>query len=197
MPIAVGAKLRHGVCAKHPITFELRLGEELIGRALVRKLRICFEVFVDVTRFVAITSGSNIDDDTIRCSVAVHDRITDATDSAVMAWTFHRVDLAARINAHWSKFDRNSKIDANFAHGLTEIGKGTFRVLGGVAYYNVMAAAQQHLIKPKVLEMAAIGEVHIFIAGCRVPNRFGKHRPHRISRASSAPGIGAGSSRIS
>jgi hypothetical protein len=49
--------------------------------------------------------------------------------------------LAAGVNAHRAKLDRDSKIDPDLAHGIAEFGKRTFRVLSGIADYNVVAAA--------------------------------------------------------
>src|SRR5258708_28495291 len=55
IPVAIAAKLLHGVYTKHSITLELRLREELIARALMGERRVCLEVFIDVASFVALT----------------------------------------------------------------------------------------------------------------------------------------------
>ena len=54
------------MCTEHAIAFKLRLGEELITRALVRERWIGFKVFVDVARFVAVTSRLDVNDNAIR-----------------------------------------------------------------------------------------------------------------------------------
>ena len=73
-----------------------------------------------------------------------------------MAWSFQRFELTARINAHWTELDGNAKIDADFAHRFAEIGKGTLRILTGIAYHNVMTAAQHHFVETQVFEMATV-----------------------------------------
>src|SRR6266513_747349 len=82
-------ELVHRVRAKHPITFTLRFGEELVRGAFVRECFAPLEVLIDV-----------------------------ATNGTVVARLFQRVDLAPGINAHFTEVDRDSKIDANFAHRL-------------------------------------------------------------------------------
>src|SRR5437870_4795272 len=153
--IAICAKLPHGVCTKHPIALELRLRKELVACALVRERRIGLKVFVDVARFVAVTNRLDVNDDSIRSVGTVHYRVANATHGAVMAGTFKRIDCAARVDGHCAELDRDSKIDADFADCFTQVGIRTFRVLAGIAYDNVMAATQHHLVKTKILEMSA------------------------------------------
>ncbi len=49
---ALCTQLVHRVRAKHPITFELRFGKELVRGAFVRERFVPLEVFVDVARFI-------------------------------------------------------------------------------------------------------------------------------------------------
>ena len=49
------AEFLHRVRAKHPVAFELRLGEKLVSGALVRKCFAPLKVFVDVARLIAVT----------------------------------------------------------------------------------------------------------------------------------------------
>ena len=59
---------------------------------------------------------------------------------------FQRVDLAAGINSHFTELDRDSKIDPNFSHGLTQVGERTFRILARVAHHNVVTSTEHHLV---------------------------------------------------
>ena len=63
---AILAKYLHSVRPKHPIAFELRFGEELVSRALVRKCFAPLEVLVNVAWLVAVTRRFDVNDDAIR-----------------------------------------------------------------------------------------------------------------------------------
>jgi hypothetical protein len=62
---ALCAQLVHRVRAKHPITFELRFGEELVRGAFVRERFAPLEVLVDVARFIAITHRLDMNDNAV------------------------------------------------------------------------------------------------------------------------------------
>src|SRR5262245_50872751 len=47
------AKILYCIEAEHAVTLELRFGEKLVSRALVRKCFAPCKIFVDVTRFIA------------------------------------------------------------------------------------------------------------------------------------------------
>ncbi len=69
---ALCAELVHRVRAKHPITFKLRFGEELVRGAFVRECFAPLEVLIDVARFVAITRRLDINDNAIGSSGTVY-----------------------------------------------------------------------------------------------------------------------------
>src|SRR4029077_4880176 len=164
---AVRAQFLHRVCAKHSVALELRLGEELISGALVRECFAPLKIFVDVARLIAVTRRLDVNDDAIGSGRTVDCGITNAANGALMARLFRCVDLAAGINVHLIEVDRNPKIHPNFSHRFTEISKRTLGVLACVANYDEMTAAQYHLVKSKVFEMAAIGEIHVWTSVVR------------------------------
>src|SRR4029077_12809839 len=94
------------------------------------------------------------------------------------------------------ELDRDSKIDADFAHRFAQVDKGTFGVLAAIAHHNEVTATQHHLVQSKVLEMAAIGKVHIFVEIGRVSNCFREQWPYGISWSLSAPRFSAGRPRV-
>src|SRR6266513_599644 len=163
----------------------------------MRKRRICLKVFVDISRFVAVTSRLDVNDNAIWSVTAVDDGVADATHRAIVTRSGKRVDCTARIDSHFVELDRDPEIDPDFANCLAEIGKGAFRIFTPVAHHNEVTAAKHHLVQSKVLEMAAIGEVYILVLIRGVSDRFGKQRSHRITGAWSAPRFGAWRSRVS
>ena len=64
---ALRAELLHRVHPKHAIAFELRFGKELVARAFVRKSFVALKVFVDITRFISVTRGLDVDENAVRC----------------------------------------------------------------------------------------------------------------------------------
>ncbi len=62
---AICAESLHRVRAKHSVALELRFGEKLVCGALVWKSFVPFEVFVNVTRFIAITHWLDVNDDPV------------------------------------------------------------------------------------------------------------------------------------
>jgi len=69
---AICAKFPHRIRAKHSVAFELRFGKKLIARALVWERLAPLKVFVDVTWFMAVTSGFDINNHTIGHPGTVH-----------------------------------------------------------------------------------------------------------------------------
>jgi hypothetical protein len=68
---AICAKFLYRVRAKHSVALELRFGEKLVCGALVRKGFVPFELFVNVTWFIAITRRLDVNDDAIGSSRTV------------------------------------------------------------------------------------------------------------------------------
>ena len=61
------------VCrAKHPITLELRFGEELVRGAFVRERFAPLEVLIDVAQFIAVTRRLDINHNAIGSSRTVY-----------------------------------------------------------------------------------------------------------------------------
>ena len=84
------AKILHCIEAEHAVALELRFGEKLIARALVRECFALLKVFVDVARFIAVTCRFDVNDDAVRrllsVHVRVHCRIADATNGTVVTF---------------------------------------------------------------------------------------------------------------
>ncbi len=62
---AAGAKFFNGIRAKHSVTLELRFGEKLVSRALVRECFAPLKVFVNVAWFVAVTRRLDVNNNAI------------------------------------------------------------------------------------------------------------------------------------
>lgn len=88
---------------KHAVTLKLQLGEKLVLRGVAREGFAGLDVFVDVARIVALTSQFDVNEHAVHGTGAVHNRIRDATNCAVVARTLQRVDFAAWLNAHRAK----------------------------------------------------------------------------------------------
>jgi hypothetical protein len=52
--------------------------------------------------------------------------------------------------------NRNSKVNANLAHGIGKAFEGELRILAPVDHDNKMTAAQHHFVEPEILEVSAV-----------------------------------------
>src|SRR5215470_18861486 len=98
------AKILHCIEAKHAVTLELRFGEKLVSRALVRKCLALLKVFVDVAWLIAIAGWLYVNDYAVGRFLSVHVRVhcriayaTNCTAVGSLAGSFQCVDLAAGI----------------------------------------------------------------------------------------------------
>ncbi len=106
---------------EHPIALELRLAEELIGRALVREQLVALEVLVDVARLVAVAGGFDVNQHTVRRGGAIDLRIANATHRRMAAAHVLGAFLIAPMNGDLAELDRDPEVDANLAHRVAEI----------------------------------------------------------------------------
>ena len=89
-----------------------------------------------------------------------------------------RMFIVPPVDSDLIEVDRNAEINPDLAHGIAQVGEGAFRILSRVADDNVARPPQDHLVKGKVLEVAAIGEVDVWIAGIGQTECFRDDRAH-------------------
>ncbi len=84
------AKILHCIEAEHAVALELRFGEKLIARALVRECFALLKVFVDVARLIAIAGWLYVNNYAVgrflSVHLRVHCRIADATNGTVVTF---------------------------------------------------------------------------------------------------------------
>src|SRR5689334_2114922 len=157
--VPVLAHFGDGVHPKHPVAFKLRFAEPLVTGRLVRKLLAGLLVVEDIARFVTRDGWLDVDQESIACVRSVHLVVSNLADGTVAA------DLVGitRVNVETVHVDRHSKIDANFADGVSEVFKLAFGIAPRITHDDEAASPQHHLVEAKILEVPAVGEINVIV----------------------------------
>src|SRR5271169_433771 len=153
----------HDVMAEGSVGFELRLVEPLIGGRLVRKIWVQPLVGDELGRaLVAAHRRLDVEDVAGRgrlARIAVAD-ILDRPEREIRQ--LRRAGTPGRLEQRgYRKPDARAEIEPDLAGCVAEILVPATEILGAVADDDPAATAANHLVKPEVFEMAAVGEIDV------------------------------------
>ena len=154
-PVRIATAVEHPATDLEPeaaIALELRLGEELVARRLMRKVRVILGVLHDVGRHLRDARRLDVDQ---RADLSAP--VIDLADRAGIGADATFVTLADAGDIHANV---HAEIDPALADRVAEVLEREVTIRTTVAGDDVTASATHELINTQVFKMSAIGQIH-------------------------------------
>ena len=134
----------------------------------------------DIGRFQAAEGWFDVKQGAIGAG-AVELRIVNRSDCVV-------ADLrAGLLGRDGVDVDGDAEVDADFAYGVAKILEDIVTVAAGVDDHDVPATAENHFVEPEIIEVAAIGEIHVGIGFVGGAEGFVEEGKRRMNRSGAIP----------